>query len=404
MADGAVAEAPQALVREAWWQAATVDSSAVNRTLQRLWSAIAESRHRVAGRHRGAADGALMRTRTINLIAIADTAEDADRIKQIVSALSEFFPSRTVILIRRGASTFGGGLQVAVSVKEQPTSRAQAPIRFETITVAAPADREELLGSVASPVLVPELPDFVWCPNTSIADSTLLQELLPITDRLIVDTSLVQDPSTVLPFLAATIAEDRDQLFLSDAAWTRLRPWRQTIAQFFDQTSTQPYLERIEEVGVRYAAVGADGRSGLTAGLLTAGWLATRLGWRAPGEELVRSREGWKLTLRAGSRGRSREVIMTLKATDDPVAATCLKSVAIEAGGDTPAIFRVERVSEEGIATTSDGPAPVSRIVYARTPDDGRLLSMELREFGSDPIYEQALAFAANLWPEGVTA
>ena len=404
MAHGAVAEAPEALVREVWWQASSVDAGTVDRTLQRLWSEIADGRHRVTGRTRAAVDGALMRTRTLNLIAIADTPEDADRIKQVVTELSEFFPSRTVILIRHGVSNFGEGLQVAVSVKELPTKRAQAPIRFETITVAAPGDREELLASVASPVLVPELPDFVWCPSASPAGSALLQELLPITDRLIVDTSLTDDPSTTLPYLATTVAKEGDGLAMSDATWTRLRPWRQTIAQFFDQSTTQPYLERIEDVVISHAGRGEDGRSGLTAGLLLAGWLATRLGWRAPGEELVRSRDGWKLTLRAGSRGRSREVILTLKQTDDPAAAACLKSVAIEAGGDAPATFQVERVSDEGIQTTGGGPAPVSRIVYARTPDDGRLLSMELREFGSDPIFEQALAFAANLWPEGVTA
>jgi hypothetical protein len=135
-----------------------------------------------------------------------------------------------------------------------------------------------------------------------------------------------------------------------------------------------------------------------------AGWLCTRLGWRAPGEELVRSRDGWKLTLRAGQRGRSHEVILTLKETDDPLACPCLGTVELTAAGNAPGSFAARRVSASSVETTTDVPSRMSRIVYVRNLDDARLLSLELRNFGSDPIYAEALAFAANLGPEGVPA
>jgi glucose-6-phosphate dehydrogenase assembly protein OpcA len=406
MANVAVAERqPIAVEREVNWQAHTIEANTVHKTLQRLWDEIGDQRRAESGRPRVAADAALMRTRTINLIAVADTGRDAARIKRAITALTEFFPSRTVILVRNTGAADHDGLSVSVAVEEHPKIRQKTPVRFETITVSAGAGREELLASVAAPILVSELPDFVWFTSSSFADSPLLGELVAIADRLIVDTSLVRDPARALKYLVDLEMKEAvdGSLNLSDFVWMRLMPWRQMIAQFFDQAATQPSLDTIDAVTITYAGPDENGRSGLTAGLLMAGWLCTRLGWRAPGEELVRSRDGWKLTLRAGARGRSREVILTLKATNDPAAGVGLGSVAINAGGNAPGTFKVERSSGESVVTTSEVATTVNRTVYLRNLDDSRLLSLELRVFGSDPIYYEALHFAANLWPEGTT-
>lgn len=391
--------------REVNWQAHTIEANTVHKTLQRLWDEIGDQRRALAGRPRMAADAALMRTRTINLIAIADTGRDATRIKKTITSLTEFFPSRTVILVRHTGAAPKDGLSVSVAVEEHPVERKQTPVRFETITVSAGAGREELLASVASPILVPELPDFVWFPSSDFASSSLLGEVIGIADRLVVDTSLVTDPTRALRYLVdlELSAAASGSLHISDFAWTRLTPWRQMIAQFFDQASTQPSLEAIESVTITYASPDDSERSGLTAGLLMAGWLCTRLGWRAPGEELVRSRDGWKLTLRAGARGKSREVILTLKPTADPAAGCCVGAVTIQVGGANSGTYTVERSSNESVVTSSELVTKVSRTVYLRNPDDARLLSLELRVFGSDPIYYEALHFAANLWPEGMT-
>lgn len=390
------------LSREERWQAPTVDPNMVQKTLQRLWLEIADEKRKALGRPRPSIDGGVMRTRTINLIVVADTPADVERINGTVTALTEFFPSRTLILVREASRHTAAGLDVTVAVEERPSERFKTPIRFETVTVSTGDGREELLPSVASPILVPELPDFVWYPSGSFPESGLLDELLNTSDRLIVDTSLTSDPSVALRFLRDLHGRSSETLHMSDVAWTRLMPWRQMIAQFFDQAIYQPYLQAIEEVVIDYAETDASGRSGLTGGLLAAAWLCTRLGWRAPGEELVRSKDGWKLTLRAGERGRSREVILMLRPTKQPAARRCLDSVRLVAGGDRPATFEVRRINQESIETTSEAPVKVSRIVFVRVPDDELLLSLELRVFGEDAVYAEALRFAANLWPEGV--
>jgi hypothetical protein len=43
----------------------------------------------------------------------------------------------------------------------------------------------------------------------------------------------------------------------------------------------------------------------------------------------------------------------------------------------------------------------VERTIYSANPDASRLLGIELRQFDHDQIFDQALRFAVNLWPEG---
>jgi glucose-6-phosphate dehydrogenase assembly protein OpcA len=310
-----------------------------------------------------------------------------------------------LILVRERSRHTKGGLDVTVAVEEQHTARFKAPIRFETVTVSTGSGREEVLASVASPILVPELPDFVWRPASPAIASTVLDELAKETDRLVVDTSGVKDPSVAFNYLIELCKRSSDELRLSDVAWTRITTWRQMTAQFFDHAANLPFLQLLDSVSITYAARNAEGRSGLTAGLLMAGWLCTRLGWRAPGEELVRSKDGWKLTLRAGARGRSREVILTLRSTDHVAADSSLDEIQLAASGSKSATFRIARKSHDGVATTSHTDSvDVNRIVFMRNLSEHELLSLELRDFGSDPLYSEALKFAASLWPEGADA
>jgi len=383
------------------WTAPVIDAGKVHDELDRLWGEWSEAKRRSLNGAQSAPEWELMRASTLNLIAIAETPKHAEAIEETVGSLTEFTPSRTVVLVRSGAPK-SGGLGIRVSVHEHALAKGQAAIRFESVRIAAKRGNDELLASVTSALLVSELPDFLWLPASEIAGNPLLGDLLELADRLIVDTATLQDLSGHLRFLADLAQQPKPAPKLTDLAWSRLMPWRQLIAQFFDQQATQPCLECIDEVTISYGTEDDAGRSGLTAGLLMAGWLATRLDWRAPGE-LVRSRDGWRLTLRAGPKGRSREVLLSLQPSEAAAARVCLGAVALTANGASPGEFTVERTTESGITTVSETPtmSRVSRLVYGRLPDDGHLLSQELRNFSGDPIYEEALVFAADLWPDG---
>jgi hypothetical protein len=77
--------------------------------------------------------------------------------------------------------------------------------------------------------------------------------------------------------------------------------------------------------------------------------------------------------------------------------------VRLAADGGKAGFFTVERLDGNEISTTSDSPEMPNmvRTVFAPLPTEADLLGEELRVFGRDAVFEAALAFAADMAPEG---
>ncbi len=345
-----------------------------------------------------------MRASTVNVIVAVDTKEDAKRAQESLSQLSDYSPSRMLILVRNGRPANATTYSVRVKVEEREHTRGVAPVRLETISILAPPGNDQSLASLSSPLLIPDLPDVLYVPFGPIAGNLLVSSLFELVDILVVDTVWTPDSGASFAVLADNTTR-QDVGDINDIAWSRLLVWRQLLAQFFDQPTALESLETIEEVEITFAPTNDEGRCGRSAALLTAGWLATRLGWRAPGE-MVSFRDGWRSTLRAGEKGKSREIVLTLVEGQDDYGCGCLQEIRLVAGGQSRGIFDVHRTSEEEITTTSDHGemAAVTRIVHSRCPDDRFLISQELRRLHEDPTYTAALDFATLLWPAGLDA
>jgi len=269
------------------------------------------------------------------------------------------------------------------------------------ITLTAPPGNDEMLASIASPLLVADLPDVLFVPGEPFAGNALVSTFLDSIDGVLVDTVASNKVGDTLEFLTRA-ASHKTRLGLGDLVWTRLRTWRDLVAQFFDQPSALACLDQVDEVRIVYAPPNGDGRSGLTAGLLMAGWLASRLGWRVPGEFISASKEH-RLTLRAGERGKSREVLLHLVEGTSPFSCSSLESVRLAASGSEPSVFHVERADEAAITTFSSSAhvADMTRLVHSSCPADRVILAAKLRRLRVDPVYLEALDVASTLWPEG---
>lgn len=392
----------------ATWAGHVLEAGAIAKELARLWGLVTVAGSRPVTPPPGAEEegpvGVLTRASTLNLTAVARSRHDAERVERTVTRLGDLYPSRATILVADPeiAHHEDPGLDVRVALLEQEPVRGRPAVRFESVVVEAHADDERQLASIAEPLLVADLPDFVWWAADSTTGSELFADLCGLADRLIVDTAGAANPAGDLVHLAAILAQGGSPPRLSDFAWQRLGPWRTLIAQFFDPLALRPALDAIDEVRITYGEAGPDGRTGFTGALLLAGWLGTRLGWQAPGE-LVRPRgdaNQWRATLRAGARQERREVTLTVKPAPDPMAGCGLAAVRLLAGD--AGTFRIERFDPEELATISQASgAPTSRrMVYAAVPDEAALLAEELRHFGHDGVYEEALAFAATLAPD----
>ena len=98
--------------------------------------------------------------------------------------LPDISPSRVVILSSQHG--WAQNLKVGVDIEERPNKPPHAPTRIEVISVRG---RGERLASVATPLLVPELPDFVWCTTPEFAQDPVLDELSEQVDRITVDSA-----------------------------------------------------------------------------------------------------------------------------------------------------------------------------------------------------------------------
>ncbi len=393
------------------WQARVRDAGEITERLNVLWRRYGEARDSASMSPNGQESDApwpmvTARAATLNLIAATRTRSDADRVRRTIAALSDIYPSRATVLIADPAQDTGTapGMDVQVDLLEQPASRGRPAIVFECVTVDVSTENERQLASIASPLLVPDLPDFLWWSADTADGGSLFSELVGISDRLIVDSAASHHAAGAMQTLLRFACSPGDHAALSDFAWARLNPWRRLTTQFFDVPAMLPILDLVDEATLTYANSPTH-TSGFTGALLYAGWLGSRLKWRTPGELLpVRGDPNvWRATLRAGAAGRQREVTLTLRPTAKLLAASTLLDVRLAADGGKAGLFTIERLDADEISTTSDSPEMpnIVRTVFAPIPDEADLLGEELRDFGRDPVFEAALAFATDMAPEG---
>ncbi len=384
------------------WESRAIEVARIHAAIEECWKMWEERHPNGSVIEADSAEQVYMHTSTVNVIVAVETEQDASRAAETLTQLTDYSPSRLLILARSGRPEGGEIYSVRIQVEEREHTPGVAPVRLETVTILAPPGNDQSLASLSSPLLIPDLPDVLFVPFGPISNNPLVSGLCELVDILIVDSVWMLETGATLAVLAGHNTR-QDVGEVNDIAWARLQVWRQLIAQFFDQPATLESLAAIEEVQIVFSPVSGEGRCGRSSGLLLAGWLATRLGWRAPGE-LVSSRNGWRSTLRVGESGKSREIVLTLAEGGDVESCNCIEKIQIVAGGDAQGTFEVERTADDEIATTSElsGSPPVTRLVHSGCSDERTLISQELRRLHEDPTYTAALDFATLLWPAGL--
>src|SRR6185369_15573308 len=140
---------------------------------------------------------------------------------------------------------------------------------------------------------IPGLPTAtLWIDTTSV-EGILTRDLLPLSDRLVLDTGRCGRPDelvTVARFAAASGgpgggSRGERRIDVSDLGWLRLAGFRLLFAGLFDPPVGGVPLATARRVTVEH-------RSGrVTSALVLAGWLASQLAWKPLG--VARRADGW---------------------------------------------------------------------------------------------------------------
>jgi glucose-6-phosphate dehydrogenase assembly protein OpcA len=358
-------------------QARPVDIATIEHELTQLWKAAAEDT--LGGQP-------VVRACVLNLVVYTPDRDAAEHVNDVISQVSGRHPSRSIVILAE--PTAGpSNLQASISAYCQIAPEGGKQVCSEHITLRASGPAVDELHGTVLPLLVPDLPVFLWWHDEPPLTGHLFRELLDICDQLVVDSADFASERVVsaLVGLQRLVGEGAA---VSDLNWSRLTHWREMVAQFFDSPPGRRYLDRLDRVQVEI--VSRHGREPyLVEGLLLVGWLASRLGWVL--EDTDRSRGG---AMVLGFRSAAGRVAVQLR-PERAHPGEGLHSMRLEATGS--ATFAVTRVTDDHtcVAVTTEIPeGGHSQVVRMDPPSEAALLCEELDVQGRDTVFEEALAQA----------
>ena len=250
------------------WSGRAVDAARIEAELAKL-------RHYAAGQP-SQGEGFALRTSLLNLVIYAEDEEAAQEAGRVIAGLSSHHASRALILIARHTEVESRiDAQLTAHCHIAPGLDQQVCCEEVTLTVNGPAARH--LHSVIIPLLVPDLPVYVWWPGQLPDDHHTFDEVLETADQLIVDSGHFSDQAGGLARLAGLVLERGDPP-IGDLNWERLQPWRQLLAEYCQAAPSRQPLTDVRSVKIGFARGGGEASS---QALLLLGWLASLFGWDA---------------------------------------------------------------------------------------------------------------------------
>jgi glucose-6-phosphate dehydrogenase assembly protein OpcA len=196
-----------------------------------------------------------VRLRTNVMTHIAWVPEEwVEAAEDVLAGLAERHPSRTIVLFPQSG---GEGLEGKVESDSFPMNEGLI-VCTDTIRIQLHGTAAEHPASVVEPLLVSDLPVFLRWRGVPPYGDAAFEELIDVTDRLIVDST--EWPGLPKPY--ARMAEVFDRVAVSDIAWARTSRWRPMLASLWPAIAE---VDRIQVTGTEAQAQ------------LLAGWLRSRL-------------------------------------------------------------------------------------------------------------------------------
>lgn len=265
------------------WSGRALDVSRIEAELDKL-------RYMVAGQPSGG-PGFAMRTSLLNMVVYAEHEESAQYASRIIEDLSSHHPSRALIVVAQ-PSDGESHIEAQLAAHCHMSQAMEQSVCCEEVTLHVSGRAAHHLHSIIVPLLVPDLPVYIWWTERLPEDPHLFLELLGTSDRLIVDSARFWDQPEELLRLAR-LSEQEPRSTVGDLTWGRLETWRDLLTQQQHVTEMRHHLASVKSVEVRYAG-GATDKSG--AAFLFAAWLAEELGWNTGA---VSSHGAGRFTVRA---------------------------------------------------------------------------------------------------------
>jgi glucose-6-phosphate dehydrogenase assembly protein OpcA len=357
---------------------AHVDVAGIEKELRKLWKQAAHGEDPDSGA------GTVVRACSLNLILISSDDDAEQACSDILDEIEQGHPCRSILAIFRPQKAHRLDAWVSARCHLLGSSKQ---ICSEQITVCCDGGKPQELSSVVRPLILPDLPVFIWWrqPRLNWSEFSVLHTC---ARRFVVDSTRYAFEHRLLIDTAQLIASNQHCLYVSDMTWRRLHAWCRATAYSFDGFPMPvDALSQVKQVRIEFAG---EGDSVSNVALLFTGWLASRLGW----QPVALTSSGAKFK----SNGRDVEVIFAAcRGTDS--ASGLLKRLRVSFENDRRELqIELEQTSEaEFVVARADNSDEKEATRIAQHLNEVDLIGQELEHLGPDPIYEESANMAALL-------
>ncbi len=359
------------------WSGKAVDAGRIEVELARL-------RYNAAGEPSGG-EGFAIRTSLLNLVAYAANEEAAREASQTIAGLTGHHPSRALIVIA-SPSESESRIDAQLAAHCHIASGLEQQVCCEEVVLNVQGRAANHIHSIIIPLLVPDLPVYVWWTGPLPRGRHLFEEMLEAADRFIVDSARFRHPTHGLSRVAHLCAETPD-CAIGDLNWTRLAPWRQLLAQHSDTPDVRQYMDSIERLEISYVAGPTQHLPSQV--FLLLGWMAERFGWATRGLQV---RDTSHLTLHQD--GRWISVVFTSE-QDAYLETGSLLAVRIHGNAEGADVSLSIGLTEEPLHVAIEVKTPDCQMeerVRIEAADPGEMLAAELDALpGQSTQYEHIL-------------
>jgi glucose-6-phosphate dehydrogenase assembly protein OpcA len=208
-------------------------------------------------RSEASADRPSMRTSVMTHIAWVPTGW-VEQARAALEGMAERHPSRTILLFPEPRAD-DNRIDARAEVERWEVPDTNRGLVTEVVELTLRGSLAEAPASIVEPLLISDLPVFLRWRGEPPWGEQQLEQLVDVTDRLIVDSIEWEE----VPDPYARLAELFPRCAASDIAWARTSRWRSHLATLW------PAIGDVRTVGVRGTAAQA---------WLLCGWLRSRLG------------------------------------------------------------------------------------------------------------------------------
>ncbi|MEO7971151.1 MAG: glucose-6-phosphate dehydrogenase assembly protein OpcA [bacterium] len=378
----------------------TLDVEIVEQELDALWQdSTTAARPEFAGvDERPDDEAAVLRARAANLLVYVSDDKSLEEVHQLLQELTTVHPSRVLTMFGEHDAPDNDIEMFVSALSQKEKLGGQKRLCCEEVTLKAQGSFVAELPSAALPLLVSDLPTFLWWRGEVDSSQKVFRSLLHASDRLIVDSVEFAKPLGELLAMNTIFQKDYEtEVGISDLNWARLTSWRGLLADFYDVPEYRAALEEIDNVCISYVAPQADETAIAPQALLLAGWLASRLQWAIKDKPDTQESERMLLEFSNQRSGIVKVELRRVKAVGINLGRLARVELQSQADGSA---FKVERSADlQRVLTEAQLGTSVNRgrVLPVRNRSTAQLLSREMEILCNDQIYEEAIGMAAKM-------